>query len=46
MNDQFGGKTQMTGIVAGAAMAVILLFATGFIGYLPVPVLAAIVISA
>ena len=46
MNDQYGGKTQGVSIVAGLTMAVILMSATGFIGYLPVPVLTAIVISA
>lgn len=46
MNDQFGGKTQAAGLIAGGVMAVILLSATGFIRFLPVPVLAAIVISA
>lgn len=46
MNDQYGGKTQMVSIVAGLSMAILLLFGTGFIGYLPVPVLTAIVISA
>ena len=46
MNEQYGGKTQGVSIVAALVMAVILLTATGFIGYLPVPVLTAIVISA
>lgn len=46
MNEQYGGKTQAVSLAAGAVMAVILCFATGFIGFLPVPVLAAIVISA
>lgn len=46
MNEQYGGKTQAVSLAAGAVMAVILRFATGFIGFLPVPVLAAIVISA
>lgn len=46
MNDQYGGKTQLVSVVAAAAMAFLLLFGTGFIGYLPVPVLTAIVISA
>ena len=46
MNDQYGGKTQVVSIVAAGAMALLLLFGTGFIGYLPVPVLTAIVISA
>ena len=44
--DQFGSDSQLTGIVAGLAMIAILLFGTGFIGFLPVPVLTAIVISA
>lgn len=46
MNEQYGGKTQLTGIIAGVVMIFVLLSATGFIGYLPVPVLTAIVISA
>ncbi len=46
MNDQYGGRTQMVSIVAGFTMVLLLLFGTGFIGYLPVPVLTAIVISA
>lgn len=46
MNDQYGGRTQAVSIVASAAMVLLLLFGTGFIGYLPVPVLTAIVISA
>ena len=46
MNEQYGGKTQGVSIVASIVMAGILLGATGFIGYLPVPVLTAIVISA
>lgn len=46
MNDQYGGKTQGVSIAAGLTMAVILVSATGFIGYLPVPILTAIVISA
>lgn len=46
MNEQYGGKTQAVSIVAAVTMAIILLSATGFIGYLPVPVLTAIVISA
>ena len=46
MNEQYGGKTQFTGIVAGIVMVIILVCGTGFIGYLPVPVLTAIVISA
>ena len=46
MNEQYGGKTQAVSITAGITMAVVLLCATGFIEYLPVPVLTAIVISA
>ncbi|MDD7521253.1 MAG: SulP family inorganic anion transporter [Lachnospiraceae bacterium] len=46
MNEQYGGRTQATGLVAGVIMAGILLLGTGFIQYLPVPVLTAIVISA
>lgn len=46
MNEQYGGQTQAVSLTAGIVMAVILLCATGFIGYLPVPVLTAIVISA
>lgn len=46
MNDQYGGKTQAVSLVAAFAMMLLLLFGTGFIGYLPVPVLTAIVISA
>lgn len=46
MNEQYGGKTQAVSIVAGLSMAVLLMCATGFIGFLPVPVLTAIVISA
>ncbi len=46
MNEQYGGKTQAVSLTAGIVMAVILCCATGFIGFLPVPVLAAIVISA
>lgn len=46
MNEQFGGKSQLVSLVAGGTMALILLFGTGFIAYLPVPVLTAIVICA
>lgn len=46
MSEQYQGKTQLTGLVAGASMIGVLLFATDFIQYLPVPVLTAIVISA
>lgn len=46
MNEQFGGKTQAVSITAAISMVMVLLFAARFIGYLPVPVLTAIVISA
>ncbi len=46
MNDQYEGKTQLTGIIAGITMIFVLLFGTGFIGYLPIPVLTAVVMTA
>lgn len=46
MNEQFAGKTQLVSVTAGISMLFLLFFGTGFIGYLPVPVLTAIVISA
>lgn len=46
MHEQFGGKSQLTSLVSVATMTFILLFGTGFIQYLPVPVLTAIVICA
>lgn len=46
MGEQYQGKTQLMSIIAGVAMLILLLCGTGFIGYLPIPVLTAIVISA
>ena len=46
MSEQYGAKTKIVSITASIVMVFVLLFATGFIGYLPVPVLTAIVISA
>lgn len=46
MGEQYQGKTQLMSIVAGISMLILLLCGTGFIGYLPIPVLTAIVISA
>lgn len=46
MSEQYQGKTQFTSLVAGLVMVLVLLFSTAFIGYLPVPVLTAIVIHA
>ena len=39
-------RPQAVSVVAAITMAAVLLCATGFIGYLPVPILTAIVISA
>lgn len=46
MGEQYGGRSQLMSISASVSMIFILLFATGFIKYLPIPVLTAIVISA
>lgn len=46
MSEQYGGKTKTVSITASIAMLFVLIFAAGLIGYLPVPVLTAIVISA
>ena len=46
MGEQYQAKTQLTGIVAVLSMIVLLICGTGFIGYLPIPILTAIVISA
>lgn len=46
IGEQYQAKTQMVSISAGLWMIVLLLSGTGFIEYLPVPVLTAIVISA
>lgn len=46
MNEQYGGSSQAVSLTAGIVMAILLSGFTGFIGYLPVPLLTAIVISA
>ncbi len=46
MNDQYGGHTQLVSVVAGIVMLALLFTGTGFIEYMPVPVLTAIVICA
>lgn len=46
MNEQYSGHSQVVSITAGITMTFLLLFFTGFIGFLPVPILTAIVISA
>jgi high affinity sulfate transporter 1 len=46
MSDVMGGKTQVTGLVAAAAMLLVLLFFTGPLRYLPGSALGAVLISA
>ena len=46
MGEQYGGASQVMSLAAAGTMAVIMMFFTGFIQYLPVPVLTAIVIAA
>ena len=46
MGEQYGGRSQVMSLAAAVTMMLILLFCTGFIAYLPVPVLTAIVIAA
>jgi high affinity sulfate transporter 1 len=46
INDVMGGKTQVTGLVAAATMALVLLFLTGPLQYLPISALGAVLISA
>lgn len=46
MGEQYGAKSQLTGIIAGLLMIAVLLWGSGFIRFLPVPVLTAIVVSA
>lgn len=43
---QFGAGSQLMSVSAAAVMAAILAFGTGFIGWLPVPVLTGIVVAA
>jgi len=42
MSDSAGGRTRVTGLIAGAAVALILLFATGPLRYVPVAALGAV----
>lgn len=44
--DQYGCKSQIMSITSGLTMILVLLFGTGLLQYLPVPVLTGIVISA
>ncbi len=46
MNEQYGGKSQIVSIVSALTMGIIVLFFTGFISYLPIPILTAIIICA
>jgi high affinity sulfate transporter 1 len=46
VNDSMGGKSQVTGLVAAATMAIVLLFFTGPLQFLPVCGLGAVLISA
>jgi high affinity sulfate transporter 1 len=46
ISDVMGGKTQVTGLVAAATMALVLLFLTGPLQYLPTSALGAVLISA
>lgn len=43
--EQLGGKTQVLSLVSCSVIVLILLFGTGFIALLPIPILTAIVIS-
>ena len=44
--DQYGCKSQIMSVTAGIVMILVLLFGTGVLEYLPVPVLTGIVVSA
>ena len=46
MSDASGGRTQVTGLVAAGAVAAVLLFLTGPLGYVPVAALGAVLIKA
>ena len=43
---QFGGRSQITSIVASISMALILIFCTDYISLMPVPVLTGIIVAA
>lgn len=43
---QYGAKSQLMSVIASLTMALVLIFGTGYIEFMPVPVLTAIVISA
>jgi sulfate permease, SulP family len=46
VNDQMGGKTQIVGLIAAAAIALVLLFFTAPVEYLPSACLGAVIVSA
>ena len=46
MNDASGGRTQVTGVVAAATIAVVLLFFTGPLRFVPVAALGAVLVKA
>ena len=46
VNDSMGARTQISGVVAAGCVALILLFLTGPIQYLPKPVLGAVIVAA
>lgn len=46
MSDATGGRTQVTGVVAAATIAVVLLFLTGPLRYVPVAALGAVLVKA
>lgn len=46
VSDSMGGKSQVTGLVAAASMAIVLLFFTGPLQHLPICALGAVLISA
>jgi high affinity sulfate transporter 1 len=46
MNDASGGRTQATGLVAAASIAVVLLFFTGSLRYIPIAALGAVLVKA
>ena len=43
---QFGGHSQLMSVAASITMAIILIFFTGYIPYLPVPILTGIIVAA
>ncbi|MBK8983665.1 MAG: sulfate permease [Ignavibacteria bacterium] len=46
VNDSSGGKTQLVSVIAALSIAVVIMFLTQYLEYLPVAVLSAIIISA